>query len=301
MDAATRRRLWLGVRLAVAGSVLGFTLWRVPRAELVGALASLSPLHLLLATALISSTLLFGAARWRLALVAFGAETLPPYAQQVRLYFIGMFFNTYVPGGVGGDVLRAELSRRATGSVVAAWASVLTERVLGLSALLVWAGGMVWWTETPFGAPALYIAAGLAALVGSAVLPTALRWRGAEGIKNPHPAPLLGTFLLGLLGHITLALAGYAIVSSVSPGSPLTASLVVVPLAQVAVFFPGTVGGLGVREVAFVELFGRVGVEVVDATATAFGFLAVNLVVAAIGGVVHVLTRSPDTLEETEA
>ena len=283
--------LWSVVRALVAVAFLAFTLWRVPRASLIEALARLDLLHLLAGVLLLASTLLMGAARWRMALVAFGARTLPPYKEQVRLYFVGMFFNTFVPGGVGGDLLRAELSRRAVGSASAAWASVVTERALGLAALMVWAAAMVSLTDAALGAPWLYLGCGVVVLLVCLALPVVARWRGdSDAVVQPRSLPLLATFGLGVAGHATVAAAGHAIVSAVAPSARWVDSLTVVPLAQVAVFFPATVGGLGVREAAFVELFGRLGVAETDATAAAFGFLAISLIVAGIGGVVHVAT-----------
>jgi hypothetical protein len=64
---------------------------------------------------------------------------------------------------------------------------------------------------------------------------------------------------------------------------------VLIPLATVATYFPVAVAGLGVREVAFVFLFGKVGVAAPDATAASLAMLATYSLLAGAGFVVHLL------------
>lgn len=291
-ESRNRRYLWTAVRLSVAAGVLAFTLSRVPLDQVGGAIGRMTPGSFLLGALILASTHAIGGIRWRWALTAFGAKTLPPMTELVRLYMVGTFFNTYVPGGLGGDVLRAGVTQRAIGSGTAAWVSVVAERALGLAAMLFLVGVMVA-LVVPIPGVETWMVFGIAGLIPAGVVGGLLVLRSVKDrfeLGELRVLPLLGTWGISLIGHALVALSGHIVISRVAPSTQLLENLVVVPLAQVAVFFPATVGGLGVREAAFVELYARFDVPAAEATAGALVFLGINLTAAAIGGVVHVLT-----------
>jgi len=79
----------------------------------------------------------FGALRWRRLLSALGISVAVPRA--VGLHWIAVFFNSFVPGNVGGDLIKNHaVVERDPGRLVTV---ALLERVLGLTALL--------WTAIP--------------------------------------------------------------------------------------------------------------------------------------------------------
>jgi len=55
----------------------------------------------------------------------------------VRLYFLGWFYNNFMPGSVGGDLLRAWYVTRHTDKKFEAVLSVFVDRVIGLTSTLV--------------------------------------------------------------------------------------------------------------------------------------------------------------------
>ncbi|HQO09437.1 MAG TPA: lysylphosphatidylglycerol synthase transmembrane domain-containing protein [Clostridiales bacterium] len=59
-----------------------------------------------------------------------------PFADSFREYFIGMFFNNFLPGSIGGDVVRIVGAAKVINSKEVALSSVFVERVIGLISLL---------------------------------------------------------------------------------------------------------------------------------------------------------------------
>ena len=110
-----------------------------------------------------------------------GPSTSRRWSRIAHLYLVGHFYNTYAPGGVGGDVIRGVAGRKAFGDLH--WASatsgvavVFIERVVGVSALLVLATGAYLIRPIPgMEGVGLWAAFGLAAaasaLIGIAVAP----------------------------------------------------------------------------------------------------------------------------------
>lgn len=94
----------------------------------------LSPGVALAGLVLIFLNLFFGSERWRFLLQT--QDIKAPSGAVFKLSLIGTFFNFAMPGGVGGDVIKAYyFTREHPGSKVVAVTSVLMDRVLGLFAM----------------------------------------------------------------------------------------------------------------------------------------------------------------------
>ena len=86
------------------------------------------------------ATLLLGTLRWNLLLR--GLDIVVPYFRTLRLQLIGFFFNTAMPGSVGGDIIKAVYIVREQKECrrTSAMLTVLLDRVVGLAALFVLGG-----------------------------------------------------------------------------------------------------------------------------------------------------------------
>lgn len=75
------------------------------------------------------------ALRWQLVS---GLVSQTSFAFSLKSHLIGQFFNTFVPGGVGGDVMKAlELSKKNKLEKVKAIALTLVDRVSGLYCMII--------------------------------------------------------------------------------------------------------------------------------------------------------------------
>jgi len=293
------RRRWAlsGLRIAVGLGALAWTLSRVSPAELGDSFTRIGAGAGLAAVAATGLALLVATERWRLLLGAYAAPRRPSRRELLRLYLVGLFYNTYLPGAVAGELVRGWATRRAFAGQGGGLAVVLIERLFGLAGLLVLTAGVL--AFHPVGGTRhlpLLAGLGLIAAGGAAASPFLLRHlaprmpfpriREALATLPTVARPLLLLPVLGLsLGTQALsALTGWVLLRAIDPGVALLDALVLVPLAMVAAFFPFTQAGLGVREAAFVALFTRIGVARADATAASLGVLAAQLLVAAVGG-----------------
>ncbi len=78
----------------------------------------------------------FAAYRWNLLLKVQDISLKP--SRLLQLHFIGNFFNVALPGAVSGDFVKAfYIARESPGNRAKAFGSILFDRVLGLSALVV--------------------------------------------------------------------------------------------------------------------------------------------------------------------
>lgn len=96
----------------------------------------LTPGSILLGLSLVLVGIFFASERWRILIRTQGvsAHSFP----LLKLSLIGTFFNFAMPGGVGGDVVKAYyFTRENPGSKVTAVTSVLMDRVIGLFAMIL--------------------------------------------------------------------------------------------------------------------------------------------------------------------
>lgn len=306
-STTARQWAWRIVRIAVTVLALAWVLSRVDLGALGEALMRVSPLAFALVVAITLLNMGVGTVRWRVLLSAYGAPKLPSLPLLYRLYLIGFFYNVWLPGGVGGDVVRGVASRAAFGpaGATSGVAVVFVERVLGLVGLLLIVGfsslvhpiegvdGVLLWSGVGIGAGA---GAVLAIAVGRhfagyapgpiarilAGLPAIQRW-GAFGFA----------LSLSLVTQSLVALSGHVFVAALHPGIATATSFVIVPLAMSTAYLPITAGGAGAREAAFQELYSHVGVSFEDATAASLMLAATYYVVGAIGGALKMPPAEP--------
>ncbi|MEM9072869.1 MAG: lysylphosphatidylglycerol synthase transmembrane domain-containing protein [Myxococcota bacterium] len=305
-----RRALVLALQLAGSAAAFGYLFHIVDLDDILDAAGDLPAQAMLAAVALTAINLVIGALRWRVLLRAYGAPTMPPLSTLVRLYYVGLFYNTYLPGGVGGDVVRGVVTRRAFGEAGATSAVtvVLVERVLGLSALLTIVA-LVIVVAPPPGLDYLvgYALLGVAAGVGVVIAVAAARRFASWAPRRLQPflesLPRIrsaGHFLLAVgysfATQSMMALTGYVLLVALEPSFRLVDAFAIVPLASATAFLPITVGGAGAREAVFIALC--TAATTMDETRAATAGLtmwAAQLVVAAVGGLLQLLPDRDET------
>ncbi|GIW73011.1 MAG: hypothetical protein KatS3mg102_2553 [Planctomycetota bacterium] len=278
------------LKLALAGALLWWLLasGRLEPGQLRRVLASGSALGL--AIAVIGAGLLVMALRWWLLLRA--VEVRLGFGRTLALAMIGHFFNTFLPGGAGGDAARMLYVAReaAPRQKLEAATTVAIDRLLGLASLvLVFLLGCAaqlasgqeqvlarllapledWLVvlAAAAGALALAVAAALHPRVhGSARLRGALgRLPGAgAGLRVMRTflrtARSGRTVLLALLLSVAvhLAIVGCFLAFGRALGDTLGIAqyATIVPLGLLINAIPGPPQGLGVGELAFETLFG---------------------------------------------
>jgi uncharacterized protein (TIRG00374 family) len=265
----------------------------------------------LAAAAVLVLQIVVGGVRWHVILRRLAPQAGLP--ESVRLYYIGNFFNAWLFGAVGGDVVRAWLCYRVHASVRAAALSVVLDRVAALAgiAILVLVNAPFFMSRHGNDAAVLALAALAAAgLAGIAVvsqfdrLPGRwLRWRPLrllQGLGEAtraiflRPAVAVPALVLAIIAQFLMGLAAYLVASSLDTGMSLADCVLLMQLVALVTALPISLGGWGVRETSMIALFAFVGVA---ASATLvlsieFGFLA--MIAALPGGIMWLAMKRPN-------
>lgn len=256
---------------------------------------------LALATLLYQLGILVRAYRWQALLRGQGAEI--SLSRLVNLYYVGTFFNSFLPSGFGGDVVRAleVLQDGAKGTV--AVSTVLIDRLMGLEMLLLMALGVLpfYWRWLP-GSTVISL---LALLIGTTSVLCALlgqrqvmnlmrrlRWVHnvlAQKIGSSFAwthygrEALLKAAIASLVFNLLLILAQTLLGRAVGVRISLGYFFVFVPIISALLALPISISGFGVREGGYVFLFGQVGVGTAEAAAMSLLFYGLNVITGLVG------------------
>ncbi len=296
------------VRLAVTAILLAIVALQVDWSQATHRVASGSWGWFVAAVAAALASLVIGAERWRTFLV--GAGLRPPRLQVQRAYFVGVFSNTFLPTGFGGDAARAWIIGRAEGATLRAAVSVLADRASSLACgfLLAWIALAIDPGSVPHRLTLLLAAATAAGLIAAAAMLLALRGRAPalvgrlperlrEWLRETREVLLayLGdrrligvVVVLGLLFQLGGVGAFWLLAKVIGITIPFAVVAASVSLVLVVTVLPISIAGFGVREGGFVLLLGWAGVGVTDATVISL-LSVVTLALASLPGALALL------------
>ncbi len=294
------------LRVALSLLTLSLLLKQVGGRDLLTALKDASGGLLLSAWALFLVGVVIRVFRWRALLHGLGLR--PPFLLLLKLYLVGGFFNSFLPSGFGGDVVRVlELGRDAEDRS-AALGTVVVDRLTGILSLLVlglivlpFAKGLEPWLVWVFA-----VVAGTGSAAGALLLEGRLLRRLTS--RLPAKLSLVGQ---GKLAQVYAAVTGsgskavwLALVYSTlfnltnigvhwlcarAVGIELSLSFyfVVVPLLSLALLVPVSVGGLGARDWVAQALLAPTAVPEPTTAAWTLSVWAVTAAAGLIGGAIY--------------
>ncbi|MBI2963617.1 MAG: flippase-like domain-containing protein [Deltaproteobacteria bacterium] len=301
-DLSQPQRPWkLAAKLAVSLGLLLYLLRRVDFAEIARFVGHLDLGRFAFAVALYVAGQVVSALKWRrlASAVGFGGSA----ASFVGYYFIGVFFNAFGFGTVGGDVVRALYLAGSGGRHALAVNTVVADRVSGLVVLLgvaLVALGVLHHYELP---AALYwgvIALSGALLGGWRVLPRLLprvlrRDSRLRRLIEQDLAPywddyrlLAEVSLLSLCFHLSQVGVLVVLVSALGLAVPWSYCFILGPLVNILAAIPVSLNGLGVREGGYVFFLAHIGVSRESAIAFALAWFVVVMLSGLVGGAVYV-------------
>ncbi len=259
--------------------------------------------------------LFFCIVRWNMLLKAQGL--MLPFQRVMSLYFVGQFFNSFMPGSVGGDVIKAYFAARRTRQrKTEAITTIVLDRVIGLLALLamtalimvVFLRFFLSHRETRI-ALVFNIALLAAAMAGLIIVfrknvfehwaffkklsertsfgALVNRIYNAFHLCFRHPGLLTKTILLSLGNHLSLIFCAYFLGSALEIEMPFLDYLKIFPVINAISAIPVTPGGLGTREGATVFLLGVLHVPAAAAIALSLLIYVTILGWSLIGGIVY--------------
>jgi uncharacterized membrane protein YbhN (UPF0104 family) len=204
-----------------------------------------NPLWLLAAVLLFTISKIISS--FRLSIYFRNMEVHLAEIKNLKLYWLGMFYNLFLPGSISGDAYKVILlNRKHKYSVKLLSAAVLLDRVSGVMGLGILA--VIYYFLIHRGAQ--YSDWALGALVPGSIIYYFF-------VKKIFPTFLPGvwkTFWLGLLVQGIIVLCAYAIMAAIHINESHEAYILIFLFSSLLAILPLSIGGgLGIREFAFVS------------------------------------------------
>src|ERR671935_1358924 len=282
---AARRHLLLALKISVSIVLLAVLFSRIDVGRLWASARKASLPWLGAAFALYVVNILASIWRWHLLL---RAQHVPIRRRRlVESFLVACFFNNFLPSNIGGDVIRIRDTARPANSKTLAATIVLTDRILGLMALVFVAAvgatavGRLHPAEVPIWPVWLWAGflAGAAASAPAVLVPDGFgrllrpltvfhpEWvgnrieklTGALGRFRNRPSALAGCFAGALFVQATMVVFYFAVADALHLNVALSDLSVIVPISFVVQMLPVSVSGFGVREATFSFYFTRIG------------------------------------------
>ena len=303
--------------------------WQYGPEGLWTTLASMDLKFLFLSILLMGALLVLGALRWQVVLKVHGFRL--PFWRTTEISLIAHFFNSFLLGSVGGDLLKAyyvarETRHKKTEAVV----TVAADRIIGLFSLLLLACIFMipnWKMLTSINQLEAVVFVILAMTAGSAIfialsfwggvsrgIPQARAWlrrlpkgelleRSVEAFRElgRDKNLFLKVLPISLLGNAVCIAHFMALIWGFHLDAPLLKIAAIVPIVTCISTLPITPSGLGVRENLYV-LFLATPMIIPHAEALLISLVgfSTSLFWSAVGGVVYLTVKKKEHLEEIE-
>ena len=306
------------LKLSVSASILAYlilTKARIP--DILGELRGMDLLWIAASFSLHALGIWISAVRWRILIRAQGDQV--PLGFLVKSYLVGTFFNNFLPGRFGGDLVRIWDGSRYSRSVLKSSAVVLVERLTGVVALLVFAlTASLIRLDMARAFPVIWLAMGLALLglllilgfmftplwpaLGSRLPDTGPvgtvkrkveQFRETLRAYRSHKAALGKAMLWASLLQVNVIVHYWLAGKGFHLEVPLLDYFIFIPVILLVLTIPITISGFGVREGLYVQILGYYGI--LAATAFSFSLIAdtaFTLAIGLIGAVVYVTRKT---------
>ncbi len=279
----------VAVRLNVALAILGYLGYRLDWSELGRMLSAIQFGWIAVAAVFFGLTFIGATLRWQLLLRLQGLGL--PFRDIFKLTLVGQFFNCFLLGAAGGDLVKIwYVIRDVPHSRSRAALSILADRALGLIVLLCFAlfSLLYFFRQLDDNSSVTVLVGSIATCVMMFLLATLILLRTPEQrlvdlvlprrISTPsrklrmsvliagvrahfeHPALLLAAGLLSVLVHLLVFAGSQCIAHAIEFPADFTEIVAAVSVAVCISSIPISLGGHGVREGAFVLVFTALGV-----------------------------------------
>ncbi len=270
-------------------------------------------IYLSIATGLFLLSLLLLSFRWQILVSGYGLKI--PTRLLFKYYLIGLFFNNFLPTSIGGDVLRIHNLIQSSGDRTVSFASVMTERLLGISSTLILAIiSIILLPEEFSNNLLLYIVLGMIVLV---VLFFAVAFSKKLAAPIDKLTMKLTLFRLGeriqkfldairfyselkiiyvkilavsLLGQVLIIIKVYCLGLALGIEVNLIYMFLVVPITIILSMMP-SINGIGFRDGGYVILLAKVGVSKAAALSLSFLTLFIPILISISGGILFMLQK----------
>ena len=292
---------FLGFKLLVSALSLYLVFSKAGPEQIFSMMKRIGPFYFLGACLIYLATQAVSTVRWKLLL-----PDKFTFRRLFSLYMLGAFFNSFLPGLIGGDVVKAYYLNKDAKKLSLTLASIFMDRYLGYAALMIigavaypFALGYVGGAVFKWVMPAILCAF----IVGSFLffgLRLGKRFKTVSefyeffGLLNSRRDVIAKAVLISLVVQVMNFLAVALLASALDENIPVLLLFVFLPIIITITTIPVSISGLGVREGAFVLLLGLIKIRPEAATSLSLSWFF-STFVGSIPGLIAYIRQTGST------
>jgi len=269
---------WLFTTIKIVLSILAivYVLKKVTLNDVSGILFSARTIFLIIAMLLFVASKVVASFRTLLILNRYNVSI--NWWRNLKLYWTGMFYNLFLPGGIGGDVYKTVIiNRMHTSGIKTSAVAIIMDRVAGVVALIILAFiGMIF--------TSLYEKYNWVVFAG---IPLAIvGFSGLIYFFTPELKGLSGKLLgWSFLVQVLQVLCVIFILLSFRIDTFYPQYILVFLISSIAAMLPLSIGGIGVRELVFYSLSNYFYLDQGVAVTVSFTFFIITAFSSLWGGI----------------
>ena len=222
------------------------------------------------------------------------------WSTYLRYYFVGLYFNLFLPTCVGGDVLKIHFVSRGEPKKLRATYSILADRFFGLAAMFLLGAGAVLIGHgiLPYYFEHLLCVTGICIIALLLGLPMAYKLLSGIWPKIgkrlavllafwEKPKALFAALSLSLVLQVLGISAVVLLAKDMGLSPPVLFYFAAFPLVAILTILPISFNGIGIREGGFIYFLGLKGISAENALTLSLSFFAIQVVVSLIGGLAY--------------
>ena len=262
------------IKVILSIGILGFVLYKIDLQQLAEVFRRVNIWYLLLALLFFALSKLISAFRLNSFLKKIGIDISNKF--NIKLYLLGMFYNLFLPGGIGGDGYKIYLlNKRLNVKAKQIFWAILLDRVTGLLALFCLAAGLAMfipipevyknfvWILIPVSIAAFYIFINF--------------W--FSYLKTIFVKTLGQSFLV----QLSQVASAIFILMSIQVFDNTSSYIFVFLVSSIVAALPITIGGIGSREVTFLLGAEVMHLDISNSIALSLLFYIITAVVSLMG------------------
>ncbi len=265
-----KRKVKLLLKILFTAAALWFVFDKVDIRKLSEALAEADPFWLFGALVLFNLSKIASALRLNLYFDAIGLKLTQSY--NLILYYVGMFYNLFLPGGIGGDGYKVYLlNKHFKTGIKPLLQAVLLDRLSGLAGLVIYA--LLLFAVSSY-ASINDLFSPLAIVLAASVIP--LSYLATRLFFRSFLSVFGSTMLWGLGVQFLQLICAWMILKSLGIEDMTIEYLTLFLVSSVVAVLPLTIGGVGIRELTFLYGLEFLGVEPSLGVTFSFLFFAIT-------------------------
>ena len=280
MTEKLRKKLITALKFIISAALIYFIFTKIDLKDVLQTLKKSDPLYLLLAIVFFVLSKMLAALRLNLYLHQIGAKITQK--SNLKLYLQGMFYNLFLPGGIGGDAYKGYVIQKkyetGTKKVVSV---LLLDRLSGMLLLFLYACFLALVSDNVFFNGFMGLTIALIPL--STVVFWWMNWKFFS-YTLPIFWKSIGYSALVQLAQLICVLF---ILQSLSISLDVIEYLFVFLVSSIVSVIPLTIGGIGSREVTFLYGAEWLGLDASTSVGISFTFFLITALISLLGIIYH--------------